>query len=760
MGKKKNIYVLSAVTILMLTLIHVDIMDFGLAAASPAYEQFGPRVKNVIFKFYSSLTSLIEALKAGEIDIADATLPPDIAVNLTQPPHNEYINVVAFNASDMIILDINNNETLPNGEPNPCHDPIFRHALAHLVDREYAVNNISKGFANPLHVPIPLSKSEWINWNCWNAHPYNPMEANRILDEAGYIDWDGNGIRNMPNNGPDVVLDVVIRVDHEQRKMLGDKFCSDLMGVGIGCNCIYVDSAGAYERVMVNKDFHVYTGAWEIGDVVQFWLGTTEPTYHCQINDPILRSLIENAYRSLSICRAVYYMKLAQQRFIEINPILPVLSSIKFMAHRKYYGRWVGEEQFWDREWQGIICKQGVGVCNFWTFLNVHPEGYEAPSDANFRCGVLPFPKWGILNPIYGPLGSSHHCSDAAKCAFMNLIYENLITVNPFWQIDYGPWITYQWDIGAWSKPEDPTVQGTYVTLKIRDDVYWHDGVKMTVEDIRWMIVDMIQTLEARGFPRPWWYNLVAEINHVETIDEQTIKIYYNAITYKVLEWAGFLPLIPKHVWEPIVETGDPTVELADPNATGNGPFKLVEYQRNTMAVLTRNDEYFNHCPVRIRYVLWEWPKGKYNLRIILYNYKLDPRSIQTNVSVIIGEPPPYTEKEITITSAFQNGFYPGTAEWILKGIPRPILILIQHTPILGEQQWTCEGYRTNIIPEDINCDGVVNIKDAVLLGAAFGSKPCNPNWDSRADLVIDGYINVKDAVKLGAWFGWPNVDC
>ncbi|MEM2738866.1 MAG: hypothetical protein QXK93_07775, partial [Candidatus Bathyarchaeia archaeon] len=49
--------------------------------------------------------------------------------------------------------------------------------------------------------------------------------------------------------------------------------------------------------------------------------------------------------------------------------------------------------------------------------------------------------------------------------------------------------------------------------------------------------------------------------------------------------------LIPKHVWKPIVDEGDPTIELADPNATGNRPFKLVKYQRNVMAVLTRNDE-------------------------------------------------------------------------------------------------------------------------------------------------------------------------
>ncbi len=57
-------------------------------------------------------------------------------------------------------------------------------------------------------------------------------------------------------------------------------------------------------------------------------------------------------------------------------------------------------------------------------------------------------------------------------------------------------------------------------------------------------------------------------------------------------------------------------------------------------------------------------------------------------------------------------------------------------------------------IPGDINCDGFVNVKDAVILGSAFGSQPCNPNWNPNADINNDGYINIKDAVILGANFG------
>jgi len=60
------------------------------------------------------------------------------------------------------------------------------------------------------------------------------------------------------------------------------------------------------------------------------------------------------------------------------------------------------------------------------------------------------------------------------------------------------------------------------------------------------------------------------------------------------------------------------------------------------------------------------------------------------------------------------------------------------------------------ILQADINGDLYVNIKDAVLLGLAYGSKLGDPSppWDPRCDLNHDNYINIKDAVILGTSFG------
>jgi len=53
-------------------------------------------------------------------------------------------------------------------------------------------------------------------------------------------------------------------------------------------------------------------------------------------------------------------------------------------------------------------------------------------------------------------------------------------------------------------------------------------------------------------------------------------------------------------------------------------------------------------------------------------------------------------------------------------------------------------------IPGDVNGDGIVNIIDMVLLRAAYGSTPTQPNWNPEADINRDGVINIFDALILG----------
>jgi peptide/nickel transport system substrate-binding protein len=764
----------------------------GNPADYQTYEQWGPRVNEFLMKFYSSADVEFQALALGDIDIVEWPL--------TKTYYNQFIadpNIAVVGAGaeyGMYIMDFNNNETLPDGTHNPLSDPAFRHALWHLIDREYIASDIFEGMSTALYSPVaPAAGSAWINPAVVNAHPFSITDANNLLEAAGYTIDSGTGKRIDPATGQVITLKVYGRSDHAYRAQTATWFSQRLDDVHVGYTLILKTSSGCSLDVMTNKDFSTYTGGWSLGIDVpdsiyalfhssMYWHPGKPPNYG-HYSDPIADALIEQAWYAGSLPEAISPTLQWQARYIDPAwvPAPTLVANIIYMAHRKNYGTYSGEEAYAGLPFKDIFNSPGRGIgsySNFYTFMNVYPQdgalNNMAPGNYKIRWG------WKVaaadkLNPVYG--------SWVWDWAVMNWIYDTLMGINPQITTEDRPWMAYQYNLGTWDNPDNPAFpKSTFVTFKLRDDIYWQDGVHMTLEDFRWMVGrepgDLIPTVEARGIEYPWWYSSIADIHHVEVIDDWTIKIYYNIRSYLALHWLGGLPLIPKHIWKPLFDTGDPTIHLADPTLTGNGPFKFVTYVENAGAKLTRNNNYFRNHPIDERctkwatwtgapapgYAIWDgtqWinpithlpitPPATASIwkRVILYNYADEPMTVTLTVDGL----PPDT---VTVPKAGGNGAYPGTADKVFGPFDHEPTKTSSYT----YHGWTItqtEDYYTNTIPEDTNIDQTVNFKDAIILGAAFGSKPGDLNWDLRADIKRDGVVNYLDAIKLGAFFGWPN---
>jgi uncharacterized repeat protein (TIGR02543 family) len=79
-------------------------------------------------------------------------------------------------------------------------------------------------------------------------------------------------------------------------------------------------------------------------------------------------------------------------------------------------------------------------------------------------------------------------------------------------------------------------------------------------------------------------------------------------------------------------------------------------------------------------------------------------------------------------------------------------------SPVLNQTN-TANNYLTGGavyvgVPGDINGDGTVDVYDAMILAAAFGSGPNSPNWNPNADINGDGTVDIYDAIILAAYFG------
>ncbi len=84
----------------------------------------------------------------------------------------------------------------------------------------------------------------------------------------------------------------------------------------------------------------------------------------------------------------------------------------------------------------------------------------------------------------------------------------------------------------------------------------------------------------------------------------------------------------------------------------------------------------------------------------------------------------------------------------------------------LGGYEYFCEihpGFMHGKIKvfkdPDLNNNGMVDLTDAAMLGAAYNTGPTSPNWNAAADFNNDLRINIFDAAVLGRYYPQVLVD-
>ncbi|MBZ4687908.1 MAG: peptide/nickel transport system substrate-binding protein [Clostridia bacterium] len=132
--------------------------------------------------------------------------------------------------------------------------------------------------------------------------------------------------------------------------------------------------------------------------------------------------------------------------------------------------------------------------------------------------------------------------------------------------------------------------------FNLRKDVTWHDGEKFTADDV-------VFTFQyTRENPYPWSDTTI--VKNVEALDEYTVKVYLEKPYAPFLaNVAGTLPIIPRHIYENIENPRDCKDMKA---ATGTGPFKLVDYNKEHGTYLYEaNPDYYLGKPQvdKIRFI-------------------------------------------------------------------------------------------------------------------------------------------------------------
>jgi peptide/nickel transport system substrate-binding protein len=159
------------------------------------YWRGAPNFDRVVWQEYATEDAMVQALLAGEIDVVDDV--PRTAVTTLEGEENVEVAIMESTVIDELILNSHEDGT----QPASLNDPAVRLAIAHAIDKQQIVNVAFLGYAEPATVVVPRSMGDWHNSDVQDI-PFDPAEGNRILDEAGYLDSDGDGIREDPDGNP------------------------------------------------------------------------------------------------------------------------------------------------------------------------------------------------------------------------------------------------------------------------------------------------------------------------------------------------------------------------------------------------------------------------------------------------------------------------------------------------------------------------------------------------------------------------------
>ena len=148
---------------------------------NPTYPGSPPRLARLTVRLFDSPVDAFLALQAGELDLLPLRNRP------ASPPPG-YRSLAYISPRRLLVSFHNGDEVLAAAQ--------VRRALSLALDRTRIVTTL---FTDPVTLlPGPLHPNHWAADSTLETPPYNPDEARALLDEAGYVDHDGDGWRDLP----------------------------------------------------------------------------------------------------------------------------------------------------------------------------------------------------------------------------------------------------------------------------------------------------------------------------------------------------------------------------------------------------------------------------------------------------------------------------------------------------------------------------------------------------------------------------------
>lgn len=296
----------------------------------PAY------VDGWVIRFIPEPTTLIAELTEGNVDISDYVTERDVR----RVRKNPKTDLVMAKSTSAIYLAIN-----CSSKNEPYNDVRVRQALAHAINQKAVIKAAMAGVGAPLYTPIsPSVKGFWKGSEEIGEKNtrYDPERAKRLLEEAGWKDTDGDGVREK--NGQELEV-VFMAFTIARYKRMAEVATPMLEAAGFKVKLLILEAGDLYERVLAQKHDLLSTGlvasqgiaiddmvntlhSQNLGSIIQW----------CHYSNPEMDRLIDAARYAPSPEEREQALIDAQKLAAEETPVVPIANAMELFGYKKNVG--------------------------------------------------------------------------------------------------------------------------------------------------------------------------------------------------------------------------------------------------------------------------------------------------------------------------------------------------------------------------------------------------------------------------------------
>ncbi len=360
--------------------------EYVRLVANKDYWRGAPKVDEVIYQTYQNQDTMAQDLKTGAIQTG-WNIPSAQFDALNNEPDLESIRAVTI-GFDQLGFNCADQKKFPKSTGHPVlQDPAFRSALQWAIDKEKIVSigyNNNAVAADSIVTRDFYSAEADFHWTppAEQAYTFDLDKARQALDEAGYADGDGDGIREY--EGKPIKLRLYARTESPESQNCGKLITGWFQEVGLDIDYQVIDDGALgdkqynYEGDQFAPDFDLFIWGWG-GDVDPNFIlsvlttGSIENWSDSNFSNEEYDRLFLEQQTTIDVQKRIDIVHRMQEIVYDESPYIPLVYPLDLLAANK--GKWTG--------WVRANENRGSWWYNTQpdTYVAVHP-GSVAPADS------------------------------------------------------------------------------------------------------------------------------------------------------------------------------------------------------------------------------------------------------------------------------------------------------------------------------------------------------------------------------------------